>query len=186
MTVDQFPDWEETEVHAYRQSFLRAFGDKGADFVIIDSRRNIWLMQAIKWAVEKELLYYDEEESNRRSDEQYTAMAFRPTVQGALNFSGGTNPEKGAPHYDIKGEVGERVILRRPLRFMTAEMHDKDAYRLILEAGALLDIVEVSKRYDHDLHDKRMSVRVTGTPFIVTLLSKDLEGIDPATYDLPL
>lgn len=175
MDTSQFPDWEETEVHSYRQSFLRAFGDHKADFVMLTDRRNIFLMQGIKWAVEKELLYFDEAGSLIASDEQSTVMVYRQTVQGALDFGCGTGAERGRVRLPVRGEVGERVLLRRTLEFMSAEFHNPAIYRLCLEPGTQLDIVHISQ-YNHDLHDLRVAVRIVGTPFVVKLLKKDIEG----------
>ena len=70
----------------YRDSFVRAFKEKRADYIIIDSNMNGNRFRAasIAWAVEQGLLYCDRESDG----DQETVWSFRLTEKGRKEILG--------------------------------------------------------------------------------------------------
>lgn len=67
-------------VEEYRESFVRAFKDNRADFIVLDSnpRGNKFLATAAAWAIDEKLLYND----RTVDDIQETICLFRLTKKG--------------------------------------------------------------------------------------------------------
>jgi hypothetical protein len=63
-------------------SLRKAFIQKGADFVIVDGWTPELIRRDIQWAHDESLLRFDQETSDRESDEQYTALCYRLTDLG--------------------------------------------------------------------------------------------------------
>jgi hypothetical protein len=60
----------------------RAFVDRGADYVYVDSRRNRFLLSNANWGLREGYLEFDAVTSADRSDEQYTCLVLRLTAKG--------------------------------------------------------------------------------------------------------
>lgn len=80
---DQYP------VEEYRQSLIRAFRDKKADFIVLDSfmTGQRFLAASVAWALDEGLLHNDQ---NHSGDEQNGVVSsFRLTEKGKKEILGG-------------------------------------------------------------------------------------------------
>lgn len=70
----------------FLESLQRAFRDRAADFVVLDSNMNgqRFLAAAVAWALDKGLLYND----RNQDDTQTVVSSFRLTKQGRIEILG--------------------------------------------------------------------------------------------------
>lgn len=77
---------DEYSVEELRSSLVRAFVDRGADFVVLDSnmRGQKFLAATAAWAIDEGLLYNDRNEG----DGQQKVSTFRLTEKGKTELKG--------------------------------------------------------------------------------------------------
>lgn len=74
---------EEKSQTEYLASLNRAFfGDKPADYIVVDGSSTEFIRNATQFALDQNLISYDKQTSDSISDSQYTGLAYRLTPTG--------------------------------------------------------------------------------------------------------
>lgn len=62
-------------------TYTRAFVERRGDYIILDGWAKQWARDDAHQLTELGLMFHDPDASRRESDEQYTAVAYRPTIE---------------------------------------------------------------------------------------------------------